>query len=84
MAHGVTSSIYKFTGNCKPIWGKIRISDQGIHVSSDALLQSSAQAELSRINGRRPKWKMTSMKDDLNRRQPQWKTTSMEDDLNGR
>ena len=36
-----------------------------------------------------PKWKMTSMDDDLNRRQPdggrtQWKTNSMEDDLNGK
>ena len=40
------------------------------------------------LNGRQPRWKMTSMKDsmeeDLNGRQPQWKKTSMADNLNGR
>ena len=36
------------------------------------------------LNGRQPKWKTTSMKDNLHGRQPQWKTTSMEDNLNRR
>ena len=36
------------------------------------------------LNGRRSKWKTTTMEDDLNGRRPQWKMTSMEDDLNGR
>ena len=35
-------------------------------------------------NGRQPKWKATSIEDNLHGRQPQWKTTLIEDDLNGR
>ena len=35
-----------------------------------------------RLNGRRAKWKTTSMEDGLNGRQPQLKTTSIQDDFN--
>ena len=36
------------------------------------------------LNGRRPRWKTTSMEDDHNGKWPQWKTTLREDDLKGR
>ena len=35
------------------------------------------------IDGKRHRWKTTSMEDNLNERWPQWKTTSIEDDRNG-
>ena len=35
-------------------------------------------------DGRRPKWKMTKMEDDLNEKRPKCKTTKMEDDQNER